>query len=89
MCLTEQELQIIGKLATEYDIIILEDLAYFAMDFRQDLSEPGKPPFQPTVAKYTDNYIFMISSSKLFSYAGQRLGLLCISDALFHKNTNT
>ena len=85
VCLTEQELQIIGKLATEYDIIILEDLAYFAMDFRQDLSDPGKPPFQPTVAKYTDNYIFMISSSKLFSYAGQRLGLLCISDALFHK----
>ena len=55
------------------------------MDFRKDLSHPGKAPFQPTVAKYTDNYIFMISSSKLFSYAGQRLGLLCISDALFHK----
>lgn len=85
VCLTEKELQIIGKLATEYDTIILEDLAYFAMDFRKDLSHPGKAPFQPTVAKYTDNYIFMISSSKLFSYAGQRLGLLCISDALFNK----
>ena len=79
------QLEVIGKLATEYDTIILEDLAYFAMDFRKDLSHPGKAPFQPTVAKYTDNYIFMISSSKLFSYAGQRLGLLCISDALFHK----
>ncbi len=85
VCLTETELQIIGKLATEYDTIILEDLAYFAMDFRKDLSRPGQAPFQPTVAKYTDNYIFMISSSKLFSYAGQRLGLLCISDTLFHK----
>lgn len=85
VCLTEYELQIIGKLATEYDTFILEDLAYFAMDFRKDLSHPGKAPFQPTVAKYTDNYIFMISSSKLFSYAGQRLGLLCISDALFNK----
>lgn len=85
VCLTAQELQIIGKLATEYDTIILEDLAYFAMDFRKDLSHPGEAPFQPTVAKYTDNYIFMISSSKLFSYAGQRLGLLCISDALFNK----
>ena len=80
VCLTDFELQVIGKLATEYDTIILEDLAYFAMDFRKDLSHPGKAPFQPTVAKYTDNYIFMISSSKLFSYAGQRLGLLCISD---------
>lgn len=85
VCLTEKELQIIGKLATEYDTIILEDLAYFAMDFRKDLSHPGQAPFQPTVARYTDNYIFMISSSKLFSYAGQRLGLLCISDALFNK----
>lgn len=85
VCLTAEELQIIGKLATEYDTIILEDLAYFAMDFRKDLSHPGEAPFQPTVAKYTDNYIFMISSSKLFSYAGQRLGLLCISDSLFNK----
>lgn len=85
VCLTEKELQIIGKLATEYDTIILEDLAYFAMDFRKDLSHPGEAPFQPTVAKYTDNYIFMISSSKLFSYAGQRLGLLCISNTLFNK----
>lgn len=85
VCLTDEELRIIGRLATEYDTIILEDLAYFAMDFRKDLSHPGQAPFQPTVAKYTDNYIFMISSSKLFSYAGQRLGLLCISDALFNK----
>lgn len=85
VCLTDLELQIIGKLATEYDTIILEDLAYFAMDFRKDLSHPGVAPYQPTVAKYTDNYILMISSSKLFSYAGQRLGLLCVSDALYDK----
>lgn len=86
ICLTEEELQIIGELANRYDIIILEDLAYFAMDFRKDLSHPGQAPFQPTVANYTDNYIFMISSSKLFSYAGQRLGLLCISDKLYSHN---
>ena len=36
-----KELQIIGELANQYDIIILEDLAYFAMDFRKDLSHPG------------------------------------------------
>ena len=85
ICLTEEELQVIGELSKQYDTIILEDLAYFAMDFRKDLSHPGQAPFQPTVAKYTDNYIFMISSSKLFSYAGQRLGLLCISDSLYRK----
>ncbi len=83
ICFTEKELQIIGELANKYNVIILEDLAYFAMDFRQDLSQPGKPPFQPTVAKYTDNYILFISSSKAFSYAGQRIGMMVISDKLF------
>ena len=85
ICLKEEELRIIGELATQYDVIVLEDLAYFAMDFRQDLSKPYQAPFQPSVAHYTDNYVLLISGSKAFSYAGQRLGLLCISDALFHK----
>lgn len=83
ICFTEKELQIIGKLANEYDVIVIEDLAYFAMDFRSDMSVPGKPPYQPTVAKYTDNYMLLVSSSKAFSYAGQRLGLLYVSDTLF------
>lgn len=85
ICFTEKELQIIGQLADKYDVIVLEDLAYFAMDFRKDLSKPGVPPFQVTVAKYTSNYIVMISGSKLFSYAGQRLGIMCISDALYNR----
>lgn len=85
ICLTEEELQIIGELANKYDCIVVEDLAYFAMDFRKDLSKPGKAPYQPTVAKYTNNYMLLISSSKAFSYAGQRLGMLCISDALYHR----
>ncbi|MDL2283119.1 pyridoxal phosphate-dependent aminotransferase [Odoribacter sp. OttesenSCG-928-G04] len=82
---TDEELRIIGELSNQYDFIVLEDLAYFAMDFRKDISKPGKPDFQPTAAKYTDNYFIFISSSKLFSYAGQRLGLICISDALYDK----
>ena len=85
VCLTDEELAVIGDLANKYDIIIVEDLAYFAMDFRKDLSQPGEAPFQASVAKYTDNYVLMISSSKVFSYAGQRLGMLCISDALYHR----
>lgn len=85
ICFTETELKIIGELATKYDIIVLEDLAYFAMDFRKDMSKPGAPPYQPTVANYTDNYVFLISSSKAFSYAGQRIGLMIISDHLFER----
>lgn len=84
ICFTEKELRIIGELATKYGVIIIEDLAYFAMDFRKDYSKPGIPPFQPTVAKYTDNYVMLISSSKAFSYAGQRIGLMVVSNKLFN-----
>ncbi|MFO7790960.1 MAG: pyridoxal phosphate-dependent aminotransferase [Bacteroidales bacterium] len=85
VCFTDEELQIIGELANKYDIIVIEDLAYFAMDFRADMSKPGEPPYQPSVSKYTDNYILLISSSKAFSYAGQRLAITAISDKLFHR----
>lgn len=83
ICFTQEELQIIGELATQYDVIVIEDLAYFGMDFRNDYSQPGVAPYQPTVARYTDNYIFLISSSKAFSYAGQRVASLVVSDALY------
>jgi aspartate/methionine/tyrosine aminotransferase len=84
ICFTEEELQIIGELSNKYNVIIIEDLAYFAMDFRQNLSVPGEAPYQPSVSKYTDNYILLISSSKAFSYAGQRLAVTAISDKLFN-----
>ena len=83
ICFTDMELQIIGELASKYGVIIIEDLAYFGMDFRKDYSKPGVPPYQPTVAKYTDNYLLLISSSKAFSYAGQRIGMMVISNQLF------
>jgi aspartate/methionine/tyrosine aminotransferase len=85
MCLNEEELAIIGELSRKYDVIVIEDLAYFGMDFRKDYSEPGIPPFQPTIGKYTDDYIILISSSKIFSYAGQRIGMMAISDHLFNR----
>ncbi|MCZ7558376.1 MAG: pyridoxal phosphate-dependent aminotransferase [Bacteroidia bacterium] len=89
ICFTDTELRIIGELATKYDVVVMEDLAYFTMDFRKDYSIPGQPPFQPSVGKYTDNYILLISSSKAFSYAGQRVGMIAISDALFEREIPT
>ena len=86
ICLREEELKVIGELATKYDTIVMEDLAYFAMDFRKDLSKPFEAPYQATVARYTDNYMLLISGSKAFSYAGERIGVTCISDALFHRH---
>jgi len=86
ICLTDEELKIIGELANKYDVIVIEDLAYFGMDFRQDFSTPGQPPFQPSVANYTDNWIMLISSSKVFSYAGQRMAVMAISDKLYNRS---
>lgn len=83
--LTEDELETIGTLATRYDVVVIEDLAYMCMDFRKPLGKPFRAPFQPTVAKYTDNYIIMMSASKMFSYAGQRIAVLAVSDALYYR----
>jgi aspartate/methionine/tyrosine aminotransferase len=85
MCLTEKELEIIGELSRKHDVIVIEDLAYFGMDFRKDYSVPGKPPYQPSVGRYTDDYVILISSSKIFSYAGQRIAMMAISDHLFNR----
>jgi aspartate/methionine/tyrosine aminotransferase len=84
ICFTDHELRIIAELSNKYNVVVLEDLAYFGMDFRKDYSKPGVPPFQPTVAKYTDNYILLISSSKAFSYAGQRISSMIMSNKIFN-----
>ncbi|MBU0529065.1 pyridoxal phosphate-dependent aminotransferase [bacterium] len=85
LCLKDEELKMIGGLLTKYDVVGIEDSAYFGMDFRFDYGVPHKPPFQPTVANYTDNYIIIISSSKMFSYAGQRIAVAIVSPKLAKK----
>jgi aspartate/methionine/tyrosine aminotransferase len=87
ICFTDKELKIISRLADKYDVIVIEDLAYFGMDFRKDYSRPGQPPYQPSVSQYTDKYILLISSSKAFSYAGQRIGMMIISEQLFRRKS--
>lgn len=85
ICLNEEELAIIGKISRKYDVTVIEDLAYFGMDFRRDMSKPGEPPYQPSAARYTDNWLLLISSSKAFSYAGQRIGMMVVSPTLFNR----
>ncbi|MCQ2056837.1 MAG: pyridoxal phosphate-dependent aminotransferase [Bacteroidaceae bacterium] len=86
MCLTDSELQTIGALATKYDTVVIEDLAYLTMDFRREgLGIPFQPPYQVSVSHYTDNYIMMLSGSKIFSYAGERIAVACISDKLYER----
>ena len=83
ICFNDEELKIIAEVCKKHQVIVMEDLAYFGMDFRNDLSKPGQAPYQPSISNYTDDYILFISSSKAFSYAGQRIGMMVISDHLF------
>lgn len=86
VCLTEEELCYIGELATFYDTIVIEDLAYLGMDFRKELGHPFEPPYQSTIARYTKNYMLMLSASKIFSYAGERVATVAISDGLYNRS---
>lgn len=85
VCFTEQELQYIGELATKYDAVVIEDLAYLGMDSRKYIGKPFEPPYQSTVAHYTDNYMLMLSASKIFSYAGERIATVAISNGLYNR----
>ncbi|MGM9864172.1 MAG: aminotransferase class I/II-fold pyridoxal phosphate-dependent enzyme [Lepagella sp.] len=83
--LTDEELQIIARVSKKHDVIVMEDLAYMGMDFRHDYSHPGQAPYVPTVARYCDNYILLLSGSKIFSYAGQRIAMVCMSPAVANR----
>jgi aspartate/methionine/tyrosine aminotransferase len=85
-CLTDKELKIIGDITTSYDVIVIEDLAYFAMDFRKNLAKPFQEPYQSSIANYMEHYILQISGSKAFSYAGQRIGITAISNSLYNRS---
>ncbi len=84
-CFSDNELRIIGQLANKYDVIVIEDLAYFGMDFRSDYSKAFAEPYQPSVARYAKNYILLLSASKIFSYAGQRIGMMVFSDEAYSR----
>ena len=83
--LTEEELEIIGRLATRHDVVVVEDLAYLGMDFRTDFSHPYEAPYIPSVGKYTDNFIMLLSGSKIFSYAGQRIAVVAMSRSVYER----
>ena len=86
MCLSEDELKDIAAVADALGIIVIEDLAYFCMDLRKSgLGVPYVEPYPPTIARYTWRYLLLLSASKIFSYAGQRIGILCVSPRLYNE----
>ena len=84
--LRESELEGLGRVCDDYSLLAIEDLAYFGMDIRQDYFRPGEPPYQPTILRHTKNGICIISSSKMFSYAGQRIAIAIMSPELMDKD---
>ena len=86
MCLSDSELQTIAKVAGEAGTVIIEDQAYFCMDFRQEGYDiPYRAPYPPSAARYTGDIIILLSGSKIFSYAGQRIGVMYIGRELYER----
>lgn len=80
--LTETEFKIIARMAEKHDLVVIEDNAYLGMDFRRRYGVPFTEPFIPTLAKYSDRTVMLVSASKIFSYAGQRIAMVCMSPAV-------
>ena len=89
MCLTEDELRTIGELANKYECVVMEDLAYLSMDFRKGLNPATGLPTQVSVTPWAKDYILLMSASKIFSYAGERIAVACISPHLFARKSES
>ncbi|MBI5072404.1 pyridoxal phosphate-dependent aminotransferase [Candidatus Woesearchaeota archaeon] len=81
--LSERELEGIGKILTQYDIIGIEDAAYLGLDSRmKERRTPGENPYFPTIANYTELWAMVISASKIFNFAGERVGTTILSETV-------
>ncbi len=85
--LSEKELEGMGEVMDRHGVVAIEDLAYFGMDFRCDCGVPGKPPYQSTIARYMKRYFVLLSASKTFSYAGQRIAITLIAPDLMEETS--
>jgi aspartate/methionine/tyrosine aminotransferase len=74
--LLEEELRGIAAVCNQHDVIAIEDAAYLCM------SPNSSPPHARSVAHFTSNFFLLLSASKMFSYAGERIGVLVTSKAL-------
>ncbi len=79
MILNHEELAGIAGLCKEFNVIPIEDLTYLGMI---DTCKNDIPTKLPSIAKYIDDYILILSTSKMLSYAGERIGFLIASSHL-------
>ncbi len=77
---TEYELASIADLCRTHGVIPIEDLTYLGM------AAPGGGGL-PSIAHHTDEYFLVLSSSKMLSYAGERVGFLIGSPSLLARGS--
>ncbi len=86
--LSDRELEGIGKLCTEYGVIAIDDAAYFGLDSRmKERRTPREAPYFPSIAHHTDLWVKIISASKIFNYAGERIGVTILSERVAQINS--
>ncbi len=73
--LSAEELKGIGKLCTQHDVIAIEDNAYLGLDSRRDPQN-----LLDSVAQHTEYFMLIFSGSKIFNYAGERIGVAVMSE---------
>jgi len=81
--LSADEVRGIGGVCEKNDIIAIEDAAYLGM-----VTSDQKMPVTPmnSIAHHTDNFFLLLSASKMFSYAGERIGVLISSSSLMGRS---
>lgn len=79
--LSPKELSAIAQLCEKYQVTPIEDMTYLGM-----LTQDNGNIFKiPSIGQFTSKYLMVFSSSKILSYAGERIGLIGISDGLQHE----
>ena len=84
--LSDEELAGIAALCDREHVIAIEDATYLGMDFRYKFNRRAGAPYPPCIARHTDNFFLLLSASKMFSYAGERVGLILSSPALMERH---
>lgn len=87
--LNDQELAGIAALCKSHNVIPIEDLTYLGMVTSPTATDKTAPVILPSIAKYADDYFLVMSTSKMLSYAGERIGFLAGSKHLLETRNDT
>lgn len=81
--LDHEELSGLAALCETYSVLPIEDMTYLGMVGNRH----GMIHHTPSIGLFTQRHLMVLSSSKMLSYAGERMGFLAGSDALLQQNS--